>query len=710
MEKKSTTQVLAVGGGKGGVGKSFVTSGLAAVIAGQGRKTLLIDLDLGAANLHTMFGLRSTERGIGDFLYAPHSNHLDDYAVDTGVPNLRLVSGNGFIPGIANLTYQQKVKILRAIQRLDTDVVLLDLGAGTSYNVVDFFSITESGILVTVAEPTAILNAYEFLKNVLFRIFSQRFKSKPEVLQVINSAKINPGDASNMENLARAVGAVDPAAEALLRDIGRRFRPGLIINMNRGMAENLGQNLRMICRNFLGLEVEYLGAVPSDPKVQDCFLRMKQVVLEFPKSAPSEALRDIARECLSERWRFRPPAALEDAPEVVEAAPSEAPAEVVRNAALEKMIAGHKDADLSGLLSRFLDEYSKESSAAKPSAGASEATRAFSLLDFESFEPRMSPAAKIPVFASVADFNTRCAKGSWMDRLVFHRREIHSIRSIPQSENIFLAIEQAGAGKRNARTPEIGWAWLETGFRLLESHKFSGACRAFGRAQACLPREPVVLNNCAAALLIEGSIKAAFEMLNEALARRTDNPFLLYNAGLACFMLDRFEESVACFSKLDGVWRAHPPAFALSGYALYRLGRHADARSRYESVLGREPKNLEARWNIGLCNLREKRYLEAHAFFSDLLLSAPEDAEALAARGLVAWQVNRKAEAVQDFALAIRKQPANLSFRSLRGVAAYLAGQYDKAIEDIEIITRLVPDNRACQALLLDIRKQLGVE
>ncbi|MFH0880731.1 MAG: P-loop NTPase, partial [Lentisphaerota bacterium] len=125
-----TTRILAVGGGKGGVGKSFVTAGLATSLAERGQETTLIDLDLGAANLHTVFGIKTASRGIGDFIYAPTSGNLADYSVETSMPKLRLISGNGFIPGIANLTYAQKIRILKAISRLNCDYVILDLGAG----------------------------------------------------------------------------------------------------------------------------------------------------------------------------------------------------------------------------------------------------------------------------------------------------------------------------------------------------------------------------------------------------------------------------------------------------------------------------------------------------------------------------------------------------------------------------------------------------
>jgi flagellar biosynthesis protein FlhG len=703
MATNSSTHILAIGGGKGGVGKSFVTAGLATAIAGAGKETVLIDLDLGAANLHTIFGLKTTDRGIGDFLYAPHSNELMDYAVETGVPRLKLVSGNGFIPGIANLAHQQKVKILRAIQRVRAEVVLLDLGAGTSYNVVDFFSITESGIVVTVSEPTAILNAYEFLKNVLFRIFNQRFKKMPSVISAIDAFKINPGEAPTIEALIRNVSTLDEEAGKLMRDLCRRFRPGLVINMNRGEAMNLGQNLQNICRTFLNLEVDFLGAVPADRCVQDSLIHMKPVTLAFPDSLPSKALREISRKCTSGRWIEKAAMDLTDAD-----APETASKETRSAPKIDPLLAGHKDAELSVLLSKFLTEYSTSSSfgvaSTKP---VSEKDAHLSPWDFQNFEPRLQESDKVPVFATLETFGpVPQRKRSLWNRWVANHKQVFMIRSIPSAENVVLAIEHASVGKVS-HSPEVGWAWMATAMDLMDRHQFSEACRAFGKALACLPNDPLAINNCAAALLTEGSAKIAFDLLCRGIEQLPKNPFLLFNAGLAHFLLRQYQEASVIFSKIvDAHWK-NPSSVVLMAHSLYQTGRYENARMAYDVALSADMRNLQARFNIGLCQLREHKYLEAASMFTNLLMMAPEDAEALAARGLAYWCLNRKVDAAQDLSAAIQKQPSNLSFRGLRGVMAFLSGHFDKAIEDIEIITRLLPENENYRKLLVEIRGYL---
>src|ERR1700722_16095086 len=123
MKKQSEPLIIAIGGGKGGVGKSMVSSNLAVQYAQAGLQVVLIDLDVGAANLHTIFGIRQPPKGLGDYFTTPRSQ-LTDYFIDTNIPNLKLVPGSGFVPELANLKHVQKVKIITQIKNLSTDLVL----------------------------------------------------------------------------------------------------------------------------------------------------------------------------------------------------------------------------------------------------------------------------------------------------------------------------------------------------------------------------------------------------------------------------------------------------------------------------------------------------------------------------------------------------------------------------------------------------------
>ena len=163
-----------IGGGKGGSGKSFLTSALGRLVASYGKKTLLIDLDLGAANLHTFVDVACPSKGFSDFI-RKKIILLENTVMETPVPNLFLISGANDSLDIANLPYEQKMKALRAIARLNFDCILLDLGAGTSFNTLDFFLISQNGIFVTTPEPTSIENVYRLIRSIYFRCIRHRF-------------------------------------------------------------------------------------------------------------------------------------------------------------------------------------------------------------------------------------------------------------------------------------------------------------------------------------------------------------------------------------------------------------------------------------------------------------------------------------------------------------------------------------------------------
>ena len=126
MEKQKT--IVAIVGPKGGVGKTTISANLAIALSQLGRKVIVSDLDLGASNLHAIFGLRGYKYSLDDFVQNRVKN-LADVVLDTGIQNLRIICG-GDVPGIANMPFQNKLKLIRHISSLDCDFVIMDSGAG----------------------------------------------------------------------------------------------------------------------------------------------------------------------------------------------------------------------------------------------------------------------------------------------------------------------------------------------------------------------------------------------------------------------------------------------------------------------------------------------------------------------------------------------------------------------------------------------------
>ena len=189
-EKSNPSQeIWAVGGGKGGVGKSLFAANASIFLALLGKKVVAIDLDLGGANLHTCLGVPIPEKTLSDYVNNT-VGCLDDLIVPTAIKNLSLISGAQDSMGIANLRRIQKVKLMRKINKINADYVIFDLGAGTSFNTLDFFIMAHKGILVTLPEPTAIENTYRFIKSMHHRnliLIEELLGIRPMINKAINS-------------------------------------------------------------------------------------------------------------------------------------------------------------------------------------------------------------------------------------------------------------------------------------------------------------------------------------------------------------------------------------------------------------------------------------------------------------------------------------------------------------------------------------------
>jgi flagellar biosynthesis protein FlhG len=159
------------------VGKTVIAANLGVSLAGMGRTVVLVDLDLGGANLHTCLGIRNKNPGIGSLVWKQEKS-LSNLLVETAVERLWFIPGDNLLPGTANLEFFVKQRILRELSKLPADFVLLDLGAGSSYNVVDFFLASSSGLLVVQPEATSVLNAYSFLKTAAFRMLYRSFPAQ----------------------------------------------------------------------------------------------------------------------------------------------------------------------------------------------------------------------------------------------------------------------------------------------------------------------------------------------------------------------------------------------------------------------------------------------------------------------------------------------------------------------------------------------------
>ena len=289
-------RILAIGGGKGGVGKSVVSANLAAALATDGRRCVIIDADLGGANLHTLLGVTRPRYSLSHLLAGDVSS-LADVVVPTSVPNLWLVSGNQALLEMANLAHGQKTRLVRQIQRLDVDDVVLDLGAGSAFNVLDFFLLAQRGLVVTTPEPTAIENAEYFLRAAFYRSLRDAAR-RPDVAAAIKRLRLNGRGrrVNSAEELIALVRAIDPPAAKPLEDRAQAFAPLLVVNQVRS-AEQRSAGARIVasCRERIGVEIELAGYLESDPNVAAAVERRQPALQAFPLSRFSRQIEALAK-------------------------------------------------------------------------------------------------------------------------------------------------------------------------------------------------------------------------------------------------------------------------------------------------------------------------------------------------------------------------------------------------------------------------------
>jgi flagellar biosynthesis protein FlhG len=297
-------RIWAIGGGKGGVGKSLVASSLGVVFAGRGRRCVVIDADLGAANLHTVLGVQRPPRTLAHFLNG-EVPRLSDVMCPTSVPNLSLISGARALADMANPKTWQKQKLLRQLRQLDVSHVLLDLGAGSAFNVLDFFLASSRGILVVTPEPTSIENAYHFLKAAFFRSLNGLAKHEP-VRSALKRA-LDPRSSSRPGSpleLVADVMKLDRTAGRLLRERASAFAPMLIVNQARQADDHrVGTEMSAACREYLGSELVHLGTLERDSCVADAVQRRQPVIQLFPHCTFARGIDEIARGLLGEARR-----------------------------------------------------------------------------------------------------------------------------------------------------------------------------------------------------------------------------------------------------------------------------------------------------------------------------------------------------------------------------------------------------------------------
>ena len=249
-EGKRSIGIYTVASGKGGVGKTNIAVNLAIALQRRGKKVLIIDADLGMANVDVVMGIYP-EHTLYDVLF--HEYPLKD-AVITGYEGIRILPGGSGIMEMAMLDLARQEAVVRQFMTFDdVDMILIDTGAGISRNSLSFITFSQELILVTTPEPTALTDAYSVIK-----ILAQ-YKLKKHIKVIVNRCP-------------------DIAA-----------------------GDSTFEKLNYTSETFLGQSLERMGNILNDTRVVQSVMNQVPFIVRHPGCMASKCIDRIADEFMGQR-------------------------------------------------------------------------------------------------------------------------------------------------------------------------------------------------------------------------------------------------------------------------------------------------------------------------------------------------------------------------------------------------------------------------
>lgn len=290
------SRIITVGGGKGGVGKSIVALNLAAAFAQDGYRVVIADLDLGAANQHILLGLRNPTEGL-QALLDKSVNEAKSCLTETQVPNLRLLAGTSGMLGAANITGAQKTLLLHKLRALEADIVVVDVGAGVAYDVLDFFDLGVLKLIVTTPQVTALHDAYAFLKSAALRLFCHIAEKEIDAA-LLEPATQSTGAQKVVEKLAHLRETRPELADKIFTAL-EHFGACMVGNQvfkdaDTGVFTAVAHTIH----NYLGLNVPVLGWLRASADVHESVNCRRPLVLD-KSSKESAAFHSLAQKLLA---------------------------------------------------------------------------------------------------------------------------------------------------------------------------------------------------------------------------------------------------------------------------------------------------------------------------------------------------------------------------------------------------------------------------
>jgi flagellar biosynthesis protein FlhG len=282
-------KVLAIASGKGGTGKSTISINLSLALACLGHRVILVDADLGGADLNVLLNILQPQYSLKDFLDRSVDN-VEEILQVTPTSKFRVLLNGSDIISLSNPNWNDKVRLIKGIQNLDADYVLVDLGPDITYNNLDFFNAASHGYLITQNIDTMIMGFYRFLKAAFTRRIRFHFRRFPEVEALIDEYK-DKGWQKGRFNIVSHIRSLGQEYSSMMDNLLEQYHPVVLFNRVSGRAaHSTAERICEFVRRNYGFRLRLGGFIPDDRRVSNAYEMNMPFILKYPHCEASQAL------------------------------------------------------------------------------------------------------------------------------------------------------------------------------------------------------------------------------------------------------------------------------------------------------------------------------------------------------------------------------------------------------------------------------------
>ncbi len=259
-------KIIAVGSGKGGVGKTFFAANLGYQLAAQTKSVVLLDANFGSPSIHNYFNIPNPKTNLKELILNPDRD-INQLSFETGVSKLKIICGSPGTLGISENAHIIASRLIRSIRKLNTDYAIVDLGTGTNLSDIILFLQADEGIIVTNPEPTSIQEAFNFFKFCLLKKLETIIKGQPELMAQIDRAYDHFDDAIG-KNLKSLIFGLNSTNNRLKHKF-QNFKPGFLLNMVYKNSELIEATaFQMAIEEFFGIRLKFWGGIHFYPELK----------------------------------------------------------------------------------------------------------------------------------------------------------------------------------------------------------------------------------------------------------------------------------------------------------------------------------------------------------------------------------------------------------------------------------------------------------